>query len=75
MKEMSLFQKLQQLSAEDLENRLDATRRDLFGLRVNAATSPVKDSSQYKKLRKDIARMLTAIRAKENGQTPVVKNS
>ncbi len=65
MKDISLFQKLQQLSTEDLQSKLESTRKDLFGLRLNAATSPVKDCSQYKKLRKDVARILTAIRAKE----------
>ena len=65
MKDISLFQKLQQLSVESLCNRLESARRDLFGLRVNATTSQVKDSSQYKKLRKDIARIMTAIRSKE----------
>jgi large subunit ribosomal protein L29 len=75
MKEMSLSQKLQQLSVEDLQNRLEGTRRDLFGLRLNAATSQLKDYSQYKKLRRDIARIMTAIRAKEDGRLPVVKKS
>jgi large subunit ribosomal protein L29 len=65
MKDISLFQKLQQLSVESLRNRLESARRDLFGLRVNATTSQVKDSSQYKKLRKDIARIMTAMRSKE----------
>jgi ribosomal protein L29 len=65
MKEMSLSKKLQELSIEVLRNRLEATRRDLFGLRINAATSKIKDYSQYKKLRRDIARLLTVINAKE----------
>lgn len=65
MKQMGLMQKLQQLSAEDLEKRLESTRKDLFGLRVNAASTQVKDSSQYKKLRKQTARILTAMQAKK----------
>jgi|GEM_PF-908690 len=65
MKNISLFQKLQQLSIEDLRNKLEGTRRDLFGLRLSAKTSQVKDYSQYKKLRKHVACIMTAIRAKE----------
>lgn len=65
MKDISLFQKLQQLSIEDLRGKLEGTRRDLFGLRLNAATSQVKDCSQYKKLRRHIARIMTAMRSKE----------
>jgi len=74
MKELEFAQGLGKLSIEDLRSRLEGTRRDLFGLRLNAATSHVKDCSQYKKLRKDIARILTVIRIKENAsQNATVK--
>ena len=64
MKQMGFTQKIQQLSAEDLQKKLDGTRQDLFGLRLNTATSQVKDCSQYKKLRKQIARSLTVMQSK-----------
>ena len=67
MKQMGFMQRVQQLSVEDLQKKLDSTRQDLFGLRLNAATSQVKDYSQYKKLRKQAARFLTAIQAKNSG--------
>jgi len=67
MKQMGFMQRVQQLSVEDLQKKLDSTRQDLFGLRLNAATSQVKDYSQYKKLRKQAARFLTAIQAKKVG--------
>ena len=65
MKQMGFMQRVQQLSVEDLQKRLDSTRQDLFGMRVNAVSSPVKDYSQYKKLRKQVARLLTAIKLKK----------
>jgi ribosomal protein L29 len=65
MEQMKLMQKLQQLSVEDLQKRLDSTRQDLFGLRVNTASTQVKDYSQYKKLRKQAARILTAMQIKQ----------
>ena len=65
MKQMGFTQKIQQLSAEDLQKKLDGTRQDLFGLRLNTATSQVKDCSQYKKLRKQIARILTVMQSKD----------
>jgi ribosomal protein L29 len=61
MKQMGFMQRVQQLSVEDLQKKLDSTRQDLFGLRINSASSPVKDYSQYKKLRKQAARLLTAM--------------
>jgi ribosomal protein L29 len=65
MKHMGFMQRVQQLSVEELQVKLDSTRRDLFGLRINAATEPVKDYSQYKKLRKQAARLLTAMKIKQ----------
>ena len=65
MEQMRFMQKLQQLSTEDLQKKLEDTRQDLFGLRVNAASTQVKDSSQYKKLRKQAARILTAMQQKQ----------
>jgi ribosomal protein L29 len=67
MKQMSFMQKVQQLSVEELQQKLDSTRQDLFGLRLSAATTPVKDYSQYKKLRKQTARLLTAMQSKKTG--------
>ena len=66
MEQMKLMQKLQQLSVEDLQKRLDSTRQDLFGLRINTASTQVKDYSQYKKLRKQAARILTAMQLKRS---------
>ena len=65
MEQMKLMQKLQQLTVEDLQKKLEGTRQDLFGLRVNAASTQVKDCSQYKKLRKQAARILTAMQEKK----------
>lgn len=64
MEQMGFMQRIQQLSLEDLQKRLDSTRQDLFGLRVNSASTQVKDYSQYKKLRKQVARILTVMRSK-----------
>ena len=64
MEQMGFMQKIQQLSLEDLQKKLDSTRQDLFGLRVNSASTQVKDYSQYKKLRQQAARILTVMRSK-----------
>lgn len=65
MEQMGFMQRIQQLSHEDLQKRLNSTRQDLFGLRINSASTQVKDYSQYKKLRKQVARILTVMRSKE----------
>jgi len=73
MKQIGFTQKIQQLSAEDLQKKLDGTRKDLFGLHINTATTHVKDCSQYKKLRKQIARILTVMQSKETKLQSVVR--
>ena len=65
MKQMGFTQKIQQLSTEDLQIKLNSTRQDLFGLRINSASTQVKDYSQYKKLRKQAARILTVMQTKK----------
>ena len=65
MKQMGFMQRIQQLSVEDLQKRLESTRQDLLGLRINAVNAPVKDYSQYKKLRRQAARILTALQARK----------
>ena len=40
-------------------------KKELFNLRLNLAAGQVKDYSQFKKLRKDAARAMTALSEKE----------
>lgn len=51
------------LNTQEVKERVDGLRRELFSLRINAATQHVKDYSRFKKLRKSIARGLTHLRA------------
>ena len=52
---------IRELSAKDLQERLDAERANLDQLKMNHAISPLEDASQIKKARKNIARMLTVL--------------
>lgn len=65
MKETKFKDELKQLDATGLKAKLDAVRRELFNVQLNATTAHVKDYSQFKKLKKDIARVLTFVRQKE----------
>ena len=57
---------IRELSAKDLQERIDAEKANLSQLRMNHAISPLEDSSQIKKARKNIARMLTVLSQLEN---------
>jgi ribosomal protein L29 len=57
----NINQELKELSVEALELKIDDWRRQLLGLRLSSASSHVKDYSQFKKIRKNIARGLTLL--------------
>lgn len=57
---------IRELSAKDLQERLDTEKASLNQLKMNHAISPLEDSSKIKKARKNIARMLTVLSQIEN---------
>lgn len=58
-------EELNQFTYEQVAEKVDGWRRDLFGLRLSSASSHVKDISQFKKLRRNIARGLTIMQEKK----------
>ena len=52
-------EELKQLDKQALVTKVDALRRELFSLNLNAKTAHVKDNSQFQKVRKNLARALT----------------
>ena len=59
---------LLKMDLNQLRERLDDYRRDLFQLKLKSSTSVVGDTSQFKKLRKNIAQALTFIKQKEKSK-------
>lgn len=55
---------LKKLSMSELATKVDGYRRELFSTRLTMATKPTKDKTIFRKLRKDIARVLTLMRQK-----------
>jgi len=62
-------------SLKELLEKLEESRKDLFTLRLSSGTNHIKDNSQFKKLRKNIARALTFInlRTQECVQEQMIK--
>ncbi len=56
---------IRELSNEDLEKALKDSRAELFNLRFQMATSQLDNTARIKLVKKDIARVLTEIRARE----------
>ena len=53
-------------SGEEIEVEVKRLRRQLFDLRTQSVTEKIQDMSQFKKIRKDIARVLTERSVRED---------
>jgi large subunit ribosomal protein L29 len=62
---MATAAEIVELDGDELENRLNETRRELFNLRFQLATGQLDNFSRMNHVRKDIARLLTELRARE----------
>ena len=60
---------VREMSIADLKDRIQVERKNLDTMRLNHAVSPLEDTSKFKKIRKDIARMLTILAEKEKAVT------
>ncbi len=56
---------IRELSADDLQSKLKEAREELFNLRFQMATSQLDNTARVKQVKKDIARILTEMRARE----------
>ena len=56
------------LSDEEIDVEVERLRRRTFELRTQAVTEKIQDTSQFGKLRKDIARLLTERNARAEAQ-------
>ena len=55
---------LRELSTADLNVKLEEARSELFNLRFQMATSQLDNTARVKTVKKDIARILTELRAR-----------
>lgn len=62
---MATAAEIVELDGDELDNRLNETRRELFNLRFQLATGQLDNFSRMNHVRKDIARLLTELRARE----------
>jgi large subunit ribosomal protein L29 len=56
---------LRDLEREELLERLDSAREELFNLRFQQATGQLDDQMTIKRVRHDVARILTILRERE----------
>ena len=56
---------IRELSDEQLVEKLKENRAELFNLRFQMATSQLDNTARVKQVKKDIARIMTEMRARE----------
>jgi large subunit ribosomal protein L29 len=62
---------IRELSNDDLTQKLKEGRAELFNLRFQMATSQLDNTARIKLVKKDIARVLTEIRARQDSSVVV----
>ncbi len=58
------------MSLEELQKKLVEMKEELFQLRFKYATSQLENTARIRSLRRDVARCLTAVRARELAKVP-----
>ncbi len=69
------MKEIKKLNDEELGLESGRVRRAIFNLRSQVVTEKVKDSSQFGKLRTDLARLLTEVSARRVGKNPIARAS
>ena len=57
---------VREMSIADLRERIEIEKANLNTMKINHAISPLEDTSKIAKARRDIARMMTILAAKES---------
>lgn len=60
-----LAYEIHQLSTEEIQQRLDDAREELFNLRFQRSSGQLRDNNRLTAVKRDIARMLTILRERE----------
>lgn len=59
------------ISVDELRNKLEKTRQELFKVRFRAAAAPMTNTMQIRTLRREVARINTFISQKADQKEPV----
>jgi large subunit ribosomal protein L29 len=64
-----LSSEIRELSVADIESRIRDLEEERFRLKFRNATEPLEDPLRLRVIRKDIARLQTVLREKQNSTT------
>ena len=61
------LEEMRKLSTTELEKKVLETKEELFDLRMKQATGTLRETHKITNLRKQVARLKTILKEKENG--------
>ena len=64
---------INKLSNDELVNKLDKLKKDLFNMRFKKTNGPIEDSSLISRTRKDVAKILTKLNKKKQNEQKRIK--
>ena len=67
MKVNEVVKELRALSNEELVTKIKESKKELFDLRLKQSTGSLEKPSKIRELRKNVARMQTILKERENG--------
>ena len=56
---------ISKLSNDELKNKLDKLKKDLFNMRFKKTNGPLEDPSKFPQVKKDVAKILTRLNKKK----------
>ena len=56
---------INKLSNDELENKLNKLKKDLFNMRFKKTNGPLEDTSKYPQLKRDVAKIFTKLNKKK----------
>ena len=59
---------INKLTHDELINKLNKFKKDLFNMRFKKTSGPLEDTSKFPQTKKDIAKILTKLNAKKKNQ-------
>jgi len=55
---------INKLTNDELENKLNKLKKDLFNMRFKKTNGPLEDASKFSQVKRDVAKILTKINKK-----------
>ncbi len=60
---------IRKLKSSEIQEKVNESKKELLNLRIKNATGTLDKPSKIKELKKDVARMLTILKERENDST------